>query len=280
VQPTVRMVVPACLPASGTGPSLLVLHGRCADHSAWDSVVPLLADTFTVYAMDRRGRGGSGDAPEYALEREIEDVVAAVEALPAPVYVYGHSFGGVCAVEAASRARNLARLVLYEGGPIRVPRGVVLVPEEFLVRLEQLIGTDEREEAVSTFMLNSAGVTPAELEVLRGNPAWSSRVAAAQTVPRELRAISTYAPDVDRVSAIEVPVLMVVGEQTDPLRRTMWEQLASLSEMRAYAYCLDSATRRTRLLQACSPTRCAIFLSIDRRSAWSLRRSGFTLHCS
>jgi pimeloyl-ACP methyl ester carboxylesterase len=61
-------------------------------------------ERFTVYAMDRRGRGASGDAPEYALEREFEDVAAAVDALPGPVYLYGHSFGGVCAVEAGTAA--------------------------------------------------------------------------------------------------------------------------------------------------------------------------------
>jgi hypothetical protein len=97
---------------------------------------------------------------------------------------------------------------LYEGGPMRVPRGMVLVPEEFLVRLEQLIVAGQREEAVNTFMLNTAEVTPEELEVLRANPAWCSRVAAAHTIPRELRALNMYAPDVERVSAISVPVLL------------------------------------------------------------------------
>jgi pimeloyl-ACP methyl ester carboxylesterase len=105
---------------------------------------------------------------------------------------------------------------------------MVLVPEEFLVRLEQMIGAGQREEAVSTFMLNTAGVTPKELEVLRANPAWPGRAAAAHTIPRELRAVNNYAPDLERVSAIGVPVLMIVGEQTEPLRRGMWEQVAGL----------------------------------------------------
>jgi len=69
-----------------------------ADHSPWENVAPLLADRFTIYTMDRRGRGASGGASEYALERKVDDVVAAVEALPYPVFLYGHSFGGVCAV--------------------------------------------------------------------------------------------------------------------------------------------------------------------------------------
>ncbi len=219
---------PIALWKTGKGPSLLVVHGTCADHSAWEKVVPLLADGFTIYAMDRRGRGASGDAPEYALEREVEDVVAAVEALPGPVFLYGHSFGGVCAVEAASRARNVARLVLYEGGPIRIPHGMVLVPEELILRLDQLIGAGESEQAVMTFMLKAGAVTADELEVLRTSPSWPARVAAAHTIPRELRVLNEYVPDLERVSAIGVPVLMIVGEQTDPFRRGVWEQLADV----------------------------------------------------
>jgi pimeloyl-ACP methyl ester carboxylesterase/thiol-disulfide isomerase/thioredoxin len=218
---------PIALWKTGSGPSLLVVHGTCADHSAWEKVVPLLAHRFTIYAMDRRGRGASGDAAEYALEREMEDVVAAVEALPGPVYVYGHSFGGVCAVGAASRARNLARLVLYEGGPIRIPRGMVLVPQELILRLEELTLAGEREQAVMTFMLEAGAITPDELDVLRTNASWPARVAAAHTIPRELRALNDYVPDLDRAGTLEMPVLMIVGEQTDPFRRGVWEQFAS-----------------------------------------------------
>ena len=159
---------PIALWKSGTGPSLLVVRGTGADRSAWERVIPLLADRITVYAMDRRGRGASGDAPAYAMKRAVQDVVAAVEALPGPVHLCGHSFGGTVAVEAAARARNIGRLVVYEGGPM--PRGLVLVPEDFILRLEQLIAAGEREQAVVTFMLNAAGVAPDELEVLRANP--------------------------------------------------------------------------------------------------------------
>jgi pimeloyl-ACP methyl ester carboxylesterase len=53
-------------------------------------------------------------------------------------------------------------------------------------------------------------------------------VAAAHTIARELRALNKYVPDFDRVSRIDMPVLMIVGEQTDPLRRGVWEQLAGV----------------------------------------------------
>jgi peptide-methionine (S)-S-oxide reductase len=69
---------------SGSGPPLVLVHGTTADHTRWARVLPELEPHFTVYAMDRRGRGGSGDAADYAIEREFEDVAAVVDAIGDP----------------------------------------------------------------------------------------------------------------------------------------------------------------------------------------------------
>ena len=55
---------------SGTGPPLVLVHGTPADHTRWRPLLPYLEPHVTVHAMDRRGRGGSGDAPAYDLARE------------------------------------------------------------------------------------------------------------------------------------------------------------------------------------------------------------------
>lgn len=209
---------------TGSGPSLLAVHGAGADHAAWHSVAPLLADRFTVYAMDRRGRGPSGDAVEYAIEREFEDVAWAVDALPGPVHVYGHSFGGTCALEAALLTDKLASLAIYEGGT--KPPGLRIVPDEFIARLEQLISAGQRDEAMSTFMLMAAGVAPEELPVLRRHPAWPARVAAAHTISRELRAINDFGADAAKFASVETPTLLVVGSETEARRREMFEGVA------------------------------------------------------
>jgi pimeloyl-ACP methyl ester carboxylesterase len=209
---------------TGSGPALLAVHGTAADHTVWDSVAPLLADTFTVFAIDRRGRGASGDGPDYTIEREFDDVAAAVDAVRGPVHLYGHSFGGTCAAEAAMRTRNLGRLILYEGGP--KPAGLSFAPDDFIVQLEQLIASGKADEAVSTFMLKGAGVSPEELPILRRHPAWAARVAAAHTLPRELRAINDYGADMSKIAAIAAPTLLLVGSETEARRREMLEGLA------------------------------------------------------
>ena len=111
---------------SGEGPPLVLVHGAAADHSRWRPVLPALERRFTVLAVDRRGRGGSGDAAAYALEREVEDVVAVVEAAGEPVALLGHSHGAVCALEAARLTGGVRALVLYEPplGFVRWPAGV------------------------------------------------------------------------------------------------------------------------------------------------------------
>lgn len=79
----------------GAGQPLLFVHGTTADHHSWSQVSPLLEESFSIYAMDRRGRGLSRNSSEYTLMREVEDVVAVVEAIGEPVSLIGHSFGGL-----------------------------------------------------------------------------------------------------------------------------------------------------------------------------------------
>ena len=69
---------------SGQGPALVLVHGTTADHSRWETVLPLLEPHATVYAMDRRGRGGSGDAAAYPIEDDGPPEAAGVEAAADP----------------------------------------------------------------------------------------------------------------------------------------------------------------------------------------------------
>jgi pimeloyl-ACP methyl ester carboxylesterase len=193
---------------TGEGPPLVVLHGATGDHTSFTFLAPLLADRFTVCAPDRRGRGESGDAADYAIEREFEDVAAVADSLDRPVSLFGHSYGATVALGAALMADNIGKLVLYEPSP-----GFVVVPAEDVERIERLVAGGERDEAlVETYRV--IGLTPEEIEERRAAPIWPARVAAAHTIAREIRAEEAYRVDPDRYRGLVAPVLLLLGEES------------------------------------------------------------------
>jgi pimeloyl-ACP methyl ester carboxylesterase len=207
---------------SGSGPPLLLVHGTTADHTRWATISPALEEHFTVYAMDRRGRGASGDGPEYSLPHEGEDVAAVVDTLGEPVSLLGHSYGALCALEGAMRTANLGTLMLYEPP---LPGGEDIVPPETLARLDGMIERDEREDALVTFFREVVGVPEAQLDAVRSHPAWPGRVAAAHTLGRESRVEVEYELDFDRLRTIRTPTLFLLGGASPPAFHTATRRL-------------------------------------------------------
>jgi pimeloyl-ACP methyl ester carboxylesterase len=194
---------------SGEGPPLVLVHGTAADHGRWRPVLPAFEERFTVCTVDRRGRGGSGDSEDYALEREFEDVAAVVDSLGESVNLLGHSYGALCALEAALLASNVRLLVLYDPG-VEVA-GQEIYPHEVIERLEVLLGAGDRDGVVATTMREVAGLPPETVEYMRSQPVWQARVDAAHTIPRELRAVKAYSLDPERFRDLRVPTLLLSG---------------------------------------------------------------------
>jgi pimeloyl-ACP methyl ester carboxylesterase len=105
---------PIAVECAGAGPSLVIVHGGIGDHTRWKPLFPLFAPRFRVCAMDRRGHAMSGDSLGYTLQKETDDVAAVVNSRPGPIFLLGHSYGGICAMEAAFLSYKISRLVLYE----------------------------------------------------------------------------------------------------------------------------------------------------------------------
>ena len=145
---------------SGVGAPLLLVHGTTGDHTGWTAVRAALERHFTVWTLDRRGRGSSGDAAVYALERECEDIAAVIAAIGGTVHLLGQSFGGLCALEAALLTPHLGRLILYEptilsGDPNR--RGVSDA------HLQALLDAGHAEEALRFFLGDLVQIPPRSL---------------------------------------------------------------------------------------------------------------------
>jgi pimeloyl-ACP methyl ester carboxylesterase len=208
---------------SGRGAPLVLVHGTTADHSRWTPLLPPLEARFTVHAMDRRGRGGSGDAANYSLAREFEDVAAVVEAAGEPAFLLGHSYGALCALEAALRTSNLRKLILYEP-PLPLEGSVY--PPGAVEKLQAILDRGAREEVVTTFYREVVCAPEAELEAIRAQPNWPARVAAAHTIPREMRIHEGWSFEPARLAGLRVPTMLLLGGASAPLFARATEALA------------------------------------------------------
>ncbi|HUF08113.1 MAG TPA: alpha/beta fold hydrolase [Rhodothermales bacterium] len=209
---------------SGAGPALLLVHGTTADHNRWASVSPQLEEHFTVYAMDRRGRGGSGDSPDHDLMREAKDVAAVVEAIGEPVSILAHSYGAVCSLEAALLTSKVRRMILYEPP---IPTGVPLNPQGVPERMQALIERGELEAALEIMFREVVRMPEHEFEVYRRLPMWKRRIQLAPTIPRELVIDRTYRFDPERFAVLHTPTMLLLGGDSPTFFRQAIEELDS-----------------------------------------------------
>ena len=172
---------------SGSGPALVLVDGAMCHRELGPSrgMAAALAGSFTVCAYDRRGRGGSGPgSTTYTPEREVEDMVAVVEAVGGHAHVFSASSGAALALEAARQGAPLDRLIAYEA-PFVVddtrPPNDPRLPE----RVQEMVDRGRRAEAVRTF-LRTVGVPSPVVALMHLMPAWRRMTAIAHTLPYDL----------------------------------------------------------------------------------------------
>src|ERR1700730_9401146 len=118
---------------SGNGEAIILVDGALCYRASGPSgpMAALLAEHFTVFTYDRRGRGDSGDTAPYAVEREVEDIDALIKEAGGDAFAYGVSSGAALALEAANRGLPIKKLVLYEA-PFIVDDSRPPLPADFL----------------------------------------------------------------------------------------------------------------------------------------------------
>jgi pimeloyl-ACP methyl ester carboxylesterase len=205
---------------TGTGPALVLVGGAFLDRTSPLAGTPLaamLADQFTVYSYDRRGRGASSDTRPYAADREIEDLAAIVAVAGSSVNAYGMSSGGLLVLDAVARGIALSRIVVYEPpmviDPVRIAQLEALLPE-----LERA----SRSDAAELFMTRGMGMPAAAVAGMKATPAWRDREALAHTLAYDVR-IAIRPRD---LAAVRVPVLVVAGGASPPWMRDGLERLS------------------------------------------------------
>ena len=196
---------PIAYEASGRGPALLLIHGGGSTPERWKLISPRFEPHYTVYRIAMRGVGGSGDATDYSVERQAEDMAAVVDAIGGSVNVLGHSFGGLCALEAALLTANIRRLILYE------PPIVPFLPPGFVDRLRALLDAGDRDGVWATMNREIVKMPEHEIEVQRAGEAHAARLAGVHILVEALLALERYRFDPARYYAVIVPTLLLVG---------------------------------------------------------------------
>jgi len=193
----------------GNGQPLILLHGSSGTRRAWDTLRPYLADSFSLYVPDRRGRGDSSDGEEYSLAREAADLRALVEAVNGTPTVFGHSFGGLVALTAAAEI-TIDHLVLYEP-PVLVGEHS---DDNLAARMEARLEAGQRQDAMRLFIEENGSVS----DVAR-LPWWpeEANLHLTETVIRESYEVEAF--DLSDVPDLAVPTTLLTGEQSpDHLR--------------------------------------------------------------
>jgi pimeloyl-ACP methyl ester carboxylesterase len=193
----------------GRGPAVILVGGAFVDRSENAPLAAELAERFTVYNYDRRGRGASGDTPPYALEREIEDLEALIAEAGGSAHLYGISSGGALVLEAAAAGVAVDRLAVYEVPYNMAPDGPQR-QREYVQTLEGLLAEGRRGDAAELFM-RTAGATEEMIAGARSSPVWPGLEAIAHTLAYDAACMGDGRPPVDRLARITRPTLVATG---------------------------------------------------------------------
>jgi len=216
----------------GSGPPVILIDGaRCYRGMGQSGqLAELLAQHFTVFTYDRRGRGASGDTAPYAVEREVEDIAALLGEAGGSAFVWGTSSGAVLALETANRLSGIKKLALYEA-PFIVD-DTRPTTEDGWDRISGAVAADRRSDAVKLFLklVGVPGFVRALMPLMI--PMWLKLKAVAHTLPYDgavVRENQKGKPlPASRWASVTIPALVMDGGNSPAWMRHANRSLASV----------------------------------------------------
>ena len=231
---------PIAVDITGHGPALVLIDGAMCSRAfgPMPSLAKALAQHFTVYHYDRRGRGDSGNGFTYDVQREIDDLEAVIQKAGGSAMVFGVSSGAALAAEAARQLRGIRRLALYEA-PYVVDNTHQPLPPTFISDTKALVAANRRGEAVKKFM-RYVGTPAFAVFVMSWLPLWKKLTKIAHTLPNDLEIIAPHHQSQplpkDKWAAVTIPTLVMDGGKSPAWMR---------NAMRAWANVLPNSVHRT-----------------------------------
>ena len=201
----------------GSGPPLIIVDGAFCyrENGPATELAKVLAQHFTVFTYDRRGRGESGDTPPYGVEREIDDLRTLTREAGVTPFAVGISSGGALLLQAAASGVGVKKMVLYEPPYLAGPNGPRSL-EDARNRLQSFVSAGDRAGAVRFFMTDIYGAPRAfvfAMPFLMPN-AWRRNKLVVHTAPYDLTILDDRSVLNERSSSISVAALVIGGEKS------------------------------------------------------------------
>lgn len=198
----------------GEGPAVVIVSGALGGRVSNTQLASLLAPRFTVLNYDRRGRGESGDADTYAVEREIEDLQAVITGAGGSAFVFGTSSGGNLVLESAARGVPMTKLAVWEANAL-VDSSRPPLPGNYVAHVRELVAAGRRGDAVEYFMTAAVGMPAEFVTPMRAMPMWAALEVAAHTLAYDGtvvgNSLSGKKLSAERWGSITAPVLVMDG---------------------------------------------------------------------
>lgn len=198
---------------SGQGPAV-ILVGGAFQYRAIDpptaQLAALLAQHFTVFHYDRRGRGDSSDTQPYAALREIEDLAALIHGAGGSACVFGMSSGGVLALDAAARGLAITKLAMYEPPFNSGDTQARQAAESYTRELTVLLTQGRPGDAVALAM-TSWGAPAEAVAGMRQTPIWPLFESVAPTLAYDNAIMGDGSVPTERLASIAIPTLVMAG---------------------------------------------------------------------
>ncbi|GAB3258938.1 alpha/beta fold hydrolase [Kineosporia babensis] len=212
--------------AIGEGPPIVLLNGSFRDHTIFDALVPEIAPHCTVYVYDRRGRGESGDAPTYTVDREIEDLQAVIDEAGGQAVVFAGSSGANLALRAAVAGTTITKLALHE--PYFRVEGFPQPPADFAQQLDALLAAGRPGAAAEYFLAELVGFSPELIAEWRNGPLWATNEANAHTLPYDTAVCGDFKVPVQALAGYRTPALVLNSDNTSD-----WLRAAAVATAKA-----------------------------------------------
>jgi pimeloyl-ACP methyl ester carboxylesterase len=184
-----------------------LIGGGLDDGSENEPLAIALAGRFTSYNYARRGRGGSGDTPPYAIEREVEDLAALIEHAEPPAHLVGVSSGGMLAFEAAALDLPVQTIAVYEI-PYDTSHDARQRFDDYRAQLDIALRDGRRADAIELFM-RVAGAGDAAIAGARSSAVWPHLEELAHTLAYD--AAMYGPPPLARLTQISQSVVVATG---------------------------------------------------------------------